>query len=88
MKKQIHDFTEFRKYYLSEYYFYDGEYFITFNIVGIDLDRNEIRVAISDRGRISVITYDLYTNENGSLYFKYGTFYEYKIYLDDFEEVA
>ena len=55
MKNQVSNFTEFRKYYLSEYELYDGECFITFNLVGVDLDRNEIQVAVSDRGRISVI---------------------------------
>ena len=59
MKNQVSNFTEFRKYYLSEYELYDGECFITFNLVGVDLDRSELQVAVSDRGRISVITYDL-----------------------------
>ena len=52
MKNQVSNFTEFRKYYLSEYELYDGECFITFNLVGVDLDRNELQVAVSDRGRI------------------------------------
>ena len=38
MKTKISNFTEFRAYYLSEFELYDGEAFITFNIVGIDLD--------------------------------------------------
>ena len=44
MKTNVSNFTEFRKYYLSEFELYDGEAFITFNIVGIDLDRNEVQV--------------------------------------------
>lgn len=87
MKNQVSNFTEFRKYYLSEYELYDGECFITFNLVGVDLDRNEIQVAVSDRGRISVITYDLMTDKNGRLYFEYGVMFE-RVYLDDFEEAA
>ncbi|MFR6055486.1 MAG: hypothetical protein ACLUHK_02550 [Eubacteriales bacterium] len=87
MKNQVSNFTEFRKYYLSEYELYDGECFITFNLVGVDLDRNEIQVAVSDRGRISVVTYDLMTDKNGRLYFEYGVMFE-RVYLDDFEEVA
>ena len=44
MKTKVSNFTEFRAYYLSEFELYDGEAFITFNIVGIDLDRNEVQV--------------------------------------------
>ena len=87
MKNQVSQFTEFRKYYLSEFELYDGECFITFNIVGIDLDRNEIQVAVSDRGRISVVTYDLMTDKDGRLYFEYGVMFE-RLHLDDFEEAV
>ena len=55
MKTKVSNFTEFRAYYLSEFELYDGEAFITFNIVGIDLDRNEVQVAVTDRGRINVV---------------------------------
>ena len=87
MKTNVSNFTEFRAYYLSEFELYDGEAFITFNIVGIDLDRNEIQVAVSDRGRISVVTYDLLTDKDGRLYFEYGVMFE-RVYLDEFEEAA
>ena len=86
MKKQKKNekSMEFKKYYLSEFQLYDGEVFITFNIVAINTDKNEITVAISNRGRISVTTYDLLTDSNGFLYFEYGIDYE-KINIDDFE---
>ncbi|MBO5357575.1 MAG: hypothetical protein J6A95_07375 [Clostridia bacterium] len=86
MKKQkkFEKSMEFKKYYLSEFQLYDGEVFITFNIVAINTDKNEITVAISNRGRISVTTYDLLTDSNGFLYFEYGIDYE-KINIDDFE---
>ena len=88
MKKKIEKSMEFKKYYLSEFQLHDGEVFITFNIVAIDTSKNEITVAISNRGRISVTTYDLLTDSNGFLYFEYGIDYE-KINIDDFEwEVA
>ena len=87
MKTKVSNFTEFRKYYLSEFELYDGEAFITFNIVGIDLDRNEVQVAVTDRGKISVVTYDLLIDKNGRLYFEYGVMFE-RVYLDDFEEAA
>ena len=84
MKKKVQEKTEIRKYYLSEFQLYDGEAFVTFNIVSIDTSKNEITVAVSNRGRISVTTYDLLTDGNGFLYFEYGVDYE-KIYTDDFE---
>ena len=87
MKTNVSNFTEFRKYYLSEFELYDGEAFITFNIVGIDLDRNEVQVAVTDRGRISVITYDLLTDKDGRLYFEFGVMFK-RVHLDDFEEAA
>ena len=88
MKKQkkIEKSMEFKKYYLSEFQLYDGEVYVTFNIVAIDTNKNEITVAISNRGRISVTTYDLLTDNNGFLYFEYGINYE-KINVNDFEGV-
>ena len=85
MKKQkkIEKSMEFKKYYLSEFQFHDGEVFITFNIVSIDTSKNEITVAISNRGRISVTTYDLLTDGYG-YFFEYGVDYE-KININDFE---
>ncbi len=87
MKTDVSKFSEFRKYYLSEFELYDGEEFITFNIVGIDAAKNEIQIAVTNRGKISVITYDLMTDKNGRLYFEYGAMYT-RIYPDDFEEAA
>ena len=87
MKTNVSNFTEFRKYYLSEFELYDGEVFITFNIVGIDLARNEVQIAVTDRGKISVVTYDLLKDKNGRLYFEYGVMFE-RVYLDAFEEAA
>ena len=83
MKKEISQ-NEFRKYYLSEFELYDGEAFITFNIVSINTEKREIVVAVTDRGKISVINYDLLTDKNGDMYFEYGCMLE-KVNIDDFE---
>ena len=85
MKKENLNIKDFRKYYLSEYQIFDGEVFIVFNIVSINIEKEEITVAVSNRGKISVVTYDLLTNSNG-FYFEYGVNFE-KINLNDFEEV-
>ena len=87
MKTDVSKFSEFRKYYLSEFEWFDGEEFITFNIVGIDAAKNKIQIAVTNRGKISVTTYDLLTDKNGRLYFEYGAMFEH-VHLDDFEEVA
>ena len=65
MENKVSQIPEFKRYYLSEFELYDGEEFITFNIVGIDAAKNEIRIAVTNRGKISVITYDLLTDKNG-----------------------
>lgn len=84
MKNEIKK-LDFKNYYLKEFQIYDGEFDIKFNIVAIDTIKEEITVAITNRGRVSVVTYDLLKNENG-YYFEYGIYYE-KINVNDFEEV-
>lgn len=76
-----------RKFYLSEFSYFDGEYDVTFNIVDIDFLRQTITVAISRAGKITQDTFDLLRDKNNSLYFEYGKFYENKISLNDFEEI-
>ena len=86
MKNHVSLFTEFRKYYLSEFEWFDGEDYITFNLTDVDLEKGEVQVAVTDRGKISVVTYDLMTDKAGRLYFEYGVDFN-QIDLDDFEEV-
>ena len=73
------------KFYLHEFQIFDGEAWITFNIVSLDELKNEISVAVTNRGRITVTTYDLYKDENG-YYFEYGCEYT-KININDFKEI-
>lgn len=73
------------KFYLQEFQIFDGEATITFNIVDLNELKNEISVAITNRGKISVVTYDLLQDENG-FYFEYGCEYQ-KIKINDFKEV-
>lgn len=86
MENKVPSFPEFRNPYLSEFEFYDGETFITFNIVALDEEKREITIAVSDRGKISVKQFDVYFNKNHRWYFEYGAMLE-KIYLDEFEEI-
>lgn len=71
--------------YLAEYQIFDGEAYITFNIVYLNSKKREIQVAVTNRGKISVITYDLYDIGN-DFYFEYGCDYT-KVYIKDFKEI-
>ncbi len=75
-----------KKMYLREFELYDGEAFITFNIVDIDTAKGEITLAVTNRGRINILTYDLLSDSTGA-YFEYGCCCE-KVRIDDFEEIA
>ncbi len=77
---------EFKDYYLNEFNLFDGENFIIFNIVYLDIVRNTVTVATTDTGKIVLSDYELYEDSDGNLYFEYGSQYA-KIYLKDFEEV-
>ena len=87
MENKVSQIPEFKRYYLSEFELFDGKEVITFNIVAINAMKKEIQVAVTNRGKISVITYDLLKDKNGRLYFEYGAMFEH-VHLDDFEEVA
>ena len=75
-----------KQYQLSEFQFYDGEAFITFNLIDIDTEKKEITVAVTDRGKISVQTFAL-LEDCGRLYFEYGIAGQEHIHIEDFEEV-
>ena len=68
--------------YLKEFEFYDGEAFITFNILGFNEDKNTVEVAITDRGQITVSEFDIYEDFNG-YYIEYKHMLN-KIYFEDF----
>ena len=71
------------KFYLKEFQFFDGEDTVIFNIVAVECDK--ITVAVTRCGKITVIDYDLHSDENG-LYFEYGVAGREHIHIDDFEE--
>ena len=70
---------------MNEFVMYEDWDKITFDIVKLNEQTQQVYVAITKQGRISLIAYPLLEDENG-LYFEYGPFYK-KIYIDDFEEV-
>ena len=70
--------------YLHELEIYDGEAFIVFNIISLSVKKGEVVLALTNRGKITVVTYDLRSDEKG-LYFEYGCMYE-KIRITKFKE--
>lgn len=76
----------FKKYYLKEFTFFDGENDVIFNIVGVNFENKTIEVAVTKQGKISVVEYDLTKDKNGNFFFIYGVNHD-EINLDDFEEV-
>jgi len=70
--------------YLAELSHHDGENIITFNIV--ELKQGEVTVAITNQGKISVVSFDLLQSKNGRSYFEYGIMLE-EIYIEDFTQI-
>ena len=54
--------------------YFNGENFITFDLIEIDDDKREVTVAVSNTGRIRVKTFDLLFDGNRR-YFEYGCLY-------------
>lgn len=74
-----------KNYYLKEFQLFDGECYITFNIVAINFEKRVVEIAVSNRGKISVIEFDLNQDKNGDFYFTYGC-ERTKIEINDFED--
>lgn len=71
--------------YLSQFELFDGEELIKFNIIEVNFDQETITLAVTNRGKISILTFDLRSNH-------LGYYFEYKpvlpnIYLEQFKEV-
>lgn len=87
MVERKDEIQDTRNYYLKEFQYFDGEYDITFNIVDINFEKKTIKVAVTNRGKISVIEYDLIQDKNGDFYFTYGCMFD-KIEVNDFETIT
>ena len=85
MENTVSNSCKAEKGYLAEFDFFDGDNFVTFNIIGYSLDQSEILVAVTDRGKISLVTYDILADKTGRRYFEYGCKFD-KIYIGDFRE--
>lgn len=68
---------------MYEFEHYNGEHFVTFDIVALNKDSKVATMAITCAGKISVQDIDLKEDENG-LYFEYGPSFD-TIRIDEFE---
>ncbi len=78
---------------MFEYDYFDGDHFITFDIIEVDEDNGKITLAISNQGRITQDTFDLLEDDemdeemtNDIRYFEFGLYAD-KIYLNQFESL-
>lgn len=74
-----------KKLYLAQYDYFDGDNYITFNIIDINYMTKKIIVAISNLGKITVETFDLKQTSGKKLYFfEYGNMIPEVIFINDF----
>ena len=76
---------------MFEYDYFDGDHFITFDIIEVNDEKKTITVAISNQGRITQDMFALYEDDkldeetvNDIRYFEFGLYAD-KIYLSEFE---
>ena len=77
---------EIKNYYLQEFFLFDGEYDVTFNILDVNIEKITITVAITKAGKIYVTEYDLKRDRKQDLYFQYGVD-NTQINVSDFETI-
>ena len=65
LKEKVTTQENERKYYLSEFSYFDGEYDVTFNIIDVDFLRQTVTVAISRCGHITQDTFALIRDKDG-----------------------
>lgn len=83
MKNRFSISNQFRcKEDYSEFEIFDGEDFIKFNIINFDLEQMTVTMAVTNRGKISNITYDLIKTKD-RIYFEYGSLFT-EIDLEEF----
>ena len=74
------------KEYMYENRVFINDNYVTFNIIDLNRDAEEITVNINDTGHHTIDTFEL-KDLDGWTYFEYGRPVPEKIYIDDFEEV-
>lgn len=73
------------EYYMKEYWHFNGDYNVVFNLIEVNTENMTVTVAINNLGKLTKQTVEL-REQNGRLYFEHGVMNE-KIFIDDFESV-
>ena len=73
------------EYYMKEYWHFNVDYNIIFNLIEVNSESMTATVAINNLGKITQQTVELRT-KNDALYFEYGVMND-KIFIDDFESI-
>ena len=74
------------KYYMKEFWHFNGDYNVIFNLIEVNTESMTATVAINNLGKLTQQTIELQT-ENDALYFEYGVMND-KIFIDDFVSVG
>ena len=81
---KTNDLTDYAN---SSYDYFNGDDFITFDIIAVGEERHFVFVAVSNHGKITTEAFDLEFDRNDQPFFYFGS-PEQKIYLNNFEEAA
>ena len=73
------------EYYMKEYWHFNGDYNIIFNLIEVNTESMTATVAINNLGKLTQQTVEL-RKETDAPYFEYGMMND-KIFIDDFISV-
>ncbi len=62
------------QFYFADFEYFDGEALIEFDFIDYDKDKKVITLAVTNRGKISFLDFDVKEDKKGA-YFEYGVNY-------------
>ncbi len=74
------------EYYMKEYWHFNGDYNVIFNLIDVNAENRTATVAINNLGKLTQKTVEL-RGEDDNPYFEYGVMND-NIYIDEFEFVG
>lgn len=74
------------EYYMKEYWHFNGDYNVIFNLIEVNTENKIATVTINNLGKLTQETIEL-RETNNALYFEYGVMNE-KIFINDFVRIG
>ena len=74
------------EYYMKEYWHFNGDYNVIFNLIEVNTENKIATVAINNLGKLTQETIEL-RETNNALYFEYGVMND-KIFINDFVKIG